>query len=432
MRKLIIGSSVLAIIIGASLYLMRTGEGVSCYNELVCDTEKLFTNEQNKQLEEYHKALLERYDIDLHVVTGQASPEQAVAIFKAGNIGENSKTRKGILLLVDSKNDNVRLEISAGLDAVYTDGFVAYIEQRQMIPFFQANQVARGILATTEMLVTRAQEAIAGKAFVPPEQLPQNLAIGAGAQSKASIGTGYQAPQSSKTIVKTSEEMKPEEVVALYHKTLADGNTAYNLPIYSGATQQLRQKWVVTPAQMKNELTAYQKCDLDKVIILKERNLAVVRYKVEQRKCAPYFLVMEGEQWRLDFVTMMNNVRFNIDNDWHIDMIKPLPYADAFLDWSFNKDGYPFPHVKMRWGITVETNYRNNVTFIKKIHPDTPAKNMALQENDIILSWDGIKNANHEQVRNSMDSVEAGKHMKVQVLRGGQQLTLGITAPPKI
>ena len=41
--------------------------------------------------------------------------------------------------------------------------------------------MADGILATTEMIVTRAQEAQEGKEFIPPEQLPNNLAIGAGA-----------------------------------------------------------------------------------------------------------------------------------------------------------------------------------------------------------------------------------------------------------
>ena len=236
---------------GAAFYFTQAPSGMPyCYRNLVCDSQNLLTPEQKIQMQEYHQALLERYDIDLHVITGQASPQQAIAIFKAANIGEKSKQRAGLLFLIDQQANMVRLEVSAGLDAVYTDGFVAYIQQRQMVPFFKANQVANGVLATTEMLVTRAQEAQAGKEFIPPEQLPQNLAIGAGAQTAASIGSGYQVTKSSGAVFKTQDGLQPEDVVALYHKVLEEGNTASDLPIYAASTQEMRKKWVVTPAQM--------------------------------------------------------------------------------------------------------------------------------------------------------------------------------------
>lgn len=405
------------------------------YSELVYDTENLFSKEQKDWLNYYHSALLQRYDIDLRIVTGQASPEQAVAFFKQNKIGEKSKTRKGILLAIDSKTDQVRLEISAGLDAVYTDGFVAYIQQKQMVPFFQANQVASGILATTEMLVTRAQEAIAGKAFIPPEQLPQNLAIGAGAQTAASIGTGYIAPQASNSAIKTPDGASPEDVVALYHKALAEGNTAYDLPIYSAATQKLRQSWVVTPAQMKNELTAYKNCKIDKAIILKNGKQAVVRYRIDDRQCSPYFLVMEDGAWRLDFATMMKHIRFGISNSWHFDMKQEIPFAEAFADWKLNHNGYPFPLPKMRWGINIRTvsdQQGKLITYVEKIYPDTAATSMDLQENDVILSWDGMENPFHKQVADSMGSLEEGTVIKVKVWRNGQELNLNLKAPPKI
>lgn len=438
-RRTILITVVVVLVIGAKIYHRVTrsygGEVASYTKELVYDSENLFSKEQKNWLTQYHTALLTRYDIDLRIATGQSSPEQAVAFFQQQQIGERSKTRKGMLLLIDAKANQVRLEISAGLDAVYTDGFVAYIQQKQMVPFFQANQVASGILATTEMLVTRAQEAIAGNAFVPPEQLPQNLAIGAGAQTKASIGTGYIAPKSSNATVKTPDGVKPEDVVALYHKALAEGNTAYDLPIYSVATQKLRQSWVVTPAQMKNELVAYQTCAVDKVIVIKERDLAVVRYKMDDRKCAPYFLVKENGAWQLDFMTMMQHIRFNVDNYWHFDIKKPIPYAEAFVDWQLNKHGYPHPLPKMRWGITVRSQNHPNgglVTFVEKIYPDTPAASMALQEGDVILSWDGIDNPFHKQITDNMDVAGEEKIIKVQVWRNGQKMLLDLKAPPKI
>ena len=42
---------------------------------------------------------------------------------------------------------------------------VAYIEQRQMVPFFRAERIADGILATTELIVAQANEATALSGF---------------------------------------------------------------------------------------------------------------------------------------------------------------------------------------------------------------------------------------------------------------------------
>lgn len=439
MKKSIIGVSILAIAGGSLFYMTSsrkeaaiTSQASYCYNELVCDSEKLFSAEQNEQLTQYHAALLRLYDIDLRVHTVNTSSDQAVNIFKPAKIGEKSKTRKGLLLLINPKHNIVRLEVSAGLDAIYTDGFVAYIQQKQMIPFFQANQVANGILATTEMVVTRAQEAIAGKAFIPPEQLPQNLAIGAGAQTKASIGTGYQTPQSSNPTVAVLQGAKPEDVVALYHKSLVEGNTAYDLPIYSKSAQEMRKTWVVTPAQMKNELNAYKACNIDKIAVLNGEKNAVVRYKIDQHQCAPYFLVKEDGAWRLEFNTMMKHIRFGIDNAWHFDMRQKIPYADAFTDWQFNRNGFPIILPKMRWGISVTTDPRRHITFVAKIYADTPAASMELKEGDIIMNWDGIENPNNRQMMKLWDSAKEGQKIKVQVWRNGQKLMVEVIAPPRV
>lgn len=408
-----------------------------CHKDLVCDNADVFTEEQMKGLETYHTALLKQYDIDYRIMVANNIGDLstfAAKTFASAKVGQQSKSKKGMFLLLDPAQDQVRLEISAGLDAIYTDGFVAYLQQRQMVPFFQANRVADGILATTEMIVTRAQEAEAGKEFIAPEQLPENLSIGAGAKTDAKIGSGYQTPQPgpAQTVAPHSHDMSPEQVVAAYHYALSQNMGSPDLDIYSSETRELKKKWVVTPAQMKNELNAYRKCSIDQTVYIKNNMLAVVRYKVDQRQCAPYFLVMEDGAWRLDFRTMMENIRFNVSNEWHLDMARPLPYADAFLDWDFNKDGYPFPQRKLRWGINVNTDYRKDITTVHKIFPDTPAASMGLHEGDIIVSWAGIKKPDHKQVAKSMDTLKDGEALAVEVIRDGQPLTFNLKAPPKV
>ncbi|QQG35245.1 MAG: TPM domain-containing protein [Micavibrio aeruginosavorus] len=411
--------------------------GSRCHKDLVCDSAGVFTEQQMKDLETYHAALREQYDIDYRIMVADNIGDlsaYAAKIFASAEIGQHSKSRKGMFLLLDPAQDQVRLEISAGLDAVYTDGFVAYLQQRQMVPFFQANRVADGILATTEMIVTRAQDAEAGKEFIAPEQLPDNLSIGAGAKTQAHIGSGYQQPQPTAASPSTplSHGMSPEQVVAAYHYALSQNMGSPDLDIYSSETREMKKTWVVTPAQMRNELNAYRKCDIDQTAYIKDNTLAVVRYKVDQRQCAPYFLVMEDGAWRLDFRTMMENIRFNVSNEWHFDMSRPLPYADAFADWDFNKNGYPFPQRKLRWGINVNTDYRKDITTIHKIFPDTPAASMGLREGDIILRWDGIKKPDHKKIVKSMDALEDGETLTVEVIRDGQPLTFNLKAPPKV
>jgi len=413
----------------------QAAEDKDCVEKRVCDKAAIFTPAQIKNLSDYHTALLERYDMDYRVAVLPDAGEiglKAAQLFKAADVGAESKSRKGVLLLIDPAANAVRIEISAGLDAVYTDGFVAYLQQRQMVPFFKAGRVADGILATTEMIVTRAQGAQAGHEFIPPEQLPQNLAIGAGAQTDASIGTGYVAPAGTAAPAVRPQGLSPEDVVVAYHKALADKNASPDLDIYSRATQEMKRKWVVTPAQMANELRAYKSCDIDKTVYVGTQKMAVVRFKVDQRKCAPYFMVYEGDAWRLDFKTMMENIRFNIDNDWRFDMQKALPYVDAFDDWSFNKDGYPFPLRKMRWGLTINTNYRTSVTTVSKIYTGTPAESMGLQVGDVILSWGGYRKPDHKKVVTLMDRAADGEQITVEVMRDGLALAVTLTAPPKL
>ncbi|MBA4741127.1 MAG: TPM domain-containing protein [Azoarcus sp.] len=342
----------LSAVVAASVWIfveLRVSASGSCLEErLVCDESKIFSTEQSDTLKAYHGALLQRYDIDYRVTVREHPGEDialaTAAAFRDGAVGSRSSTRKGFLLVIDPAAQMVRLEVSAGLDAVYTDAFVAYLQHRQMAPFFQENRVADGILATTEMIVTRAQDARKGQAFVPPEQLPENLAIGAGAQSAIRIGGGYERPQNGSDMPGPSAAASPLETVARYHEALREGNAAPDLPIYSRASRELRGSWTVTPAQMKNELRAYSTCTLDRVVELEEdQPLAVVRYGVTQRQCAPYFLVYEDDAWRLDFVTMMQSLRFNIDNFWRMEPGAPSPYAKAFSDWRFDDKGFPHP-----------------------------------------------------------------------------------------
>lgn len=406
-----------------------------CYEDTICDGSKIFSEAQTNDLYVYHKALLDRYDIDLRVVVmpnaGDIS-QKSVEIFKSTSIGEKSKTRKGVLLLIDPTADEVRMEISAGLDAVYTDGFVTYLQRSQMVPFFKANRVSDGILATTELIVERAQDAQKGEEFISPEHLPDQLAIGAGAKTKASIGTGYEIEKSGADVKGTG--LSPAEVVAAYHQVLEEGNMSPDLSIYSKTTQDMKKNWVVTKAQMKNELNTYRDCTSDRVIERRDVGLAIVRYPYDQRKCAPYFLTLEDGEWKLDFSMMMQFIKFNIDNEWHFNVSNGDvgPLYPLFDDWVFDRNGYPHLPPKLRWGMTIRSDYRLGITYVDRIFKGTPAESLGLELRDQILKWDGLDRPDYQAVIHHMDQVEGGKVFEVIILREGQEQVLKITAPPLV
>ncbi|MFA7276598.1 MAG: TPM domain-containing protein [Pseudobdellovibrionaceae bacterium] len=404
-----------------------------CPDNLVCDFTGTMTKDQVRNVSDYHEALLRDYDIDLRViVTNNAGDiaQKARDIFKGVDIGSTSKTRKGVLLLIDPAQNKVRMEISAGLDAVFTDGFVRYLEERQMVPFFQAGQVANGVMATTELIVERTQKAEDGEEFMPPDQVPEQLAIGAGAQTSAHIGGGYTAPVPAQTSNVDAKGLTPEQVVESYHQSLAEGNAAANLDIFSSATQELRKKWVITKAQMRTELNTYKNCIVQRSPADMETGIAVVYYEVEKRKCAPYFLVLEEGEWKLDFVTMMEVVRFNNKNEFHFVFDRPPPHLILFNEWRLNKDGYPWPAGKQRWGVGVAD--RGDVTWVSQIYYKTPAETMGLKPRDVILQWGAMKRPSAQEVWDAMESAKAGAPADVIFLRGGQTYKMTLIAPPQL
>lgn len=138
---------------------------------------------------------------------------------------------------------------------------------------------------------------------------------------------------------KNLKGLTPHQILGLYSQVLEDRNTKPTLPIYTKATQEWKKTWKVTPAQMANEARDIKLCGSGE---LKTNNdYAVIRYNPANRECSPFFFKMEESVWRMDFLTMMKSIRFNQSNKWHFVLSEKHPYAFAFKDWRFDKNGYP-------------------------------------------------------------------------------------------
>jgi uncharacterized protein len=308
----------------------------------VVDDTELLSGSERRRITEFHELLQQDYGIDYRVLVVSRVgnlDRYAADRFGALSVGDRTAGGRGLLLVLDQGRDEVRLEVSRALEGVFTDAFVAYIEQRQMVPFFAANRVSDGILATTEMIVDRAREARAQQAF--DDEPGKAVSLGAGARAPARLGEGAEAKSTARMPSIPSLDTPPAAILA-YVEAMDARNSNPELPFYSEASRKLMRDWVVTPAQMDNAVRSYRQCSTEPLELIVQDDRAVMRYPPSARRCHPWFAVFEDEAWRLDLVAMQRLVRFGRGNAWHFPpQQRGEGYAFGFKDWTFDGHGYP-------------------------------------------------------------------------------------------
>ena len=307
----------------------------------VIDGAALLSEGERRSIARYHDELLADHDIDYRVVTTRTGVDVDQAghqAFAELGVGERSGSSRGLLLLIDPSADRVRLEVAAGLEGAFTDAFVAYLERRQMVPFFRSGRVADGILATTELIVARAQQAAAGAAFDPATVA--SFSLGGGASTAARIGAGPERSREQDGS-QVAPQATPEATVSAYLAAMAGRNGRPDLAVYSSESRRMLGSWTMTPAQMDSVVRTYRGCQGGEVRYGPGAELAVIRYAPSARHCSPWFLRREDGRWTLDLATTQRLIRFNHRNEWRMPDPEGHAYGFAFADWRFDRNGFP-------------------------------------------------------------------------------------------
>jgi uncharacterized protein len=305
--------------------------------ETVIDEATLFDQEEIRKLEDYHAYLLAEHGIDYRILTtgnGEDINRLANRVFREQEIGSHSLQGRGLLLVIDSTSRQVRLEVGVSLEAVFVDAFVAYIERDQMVPFFRRQRLADGILATTELIITRAQNAEQNRSY--QDELWFTGSAGAGATTDIETAAMRQASDEQ-----VGSGSSPEETLDAYASAMASTNLRSDLELYTSDTRRMLADWVVTPAQADNAARSIRQCGDAETLTSEDGRLAVMRYPVDRRQCNPYFFRLEEGRWRLDLTMMQRAIRFGRSNQWHLEPGIDTPYDFAFTDWRFDSNGYP-------------------------------------------------------------------------------------------
>jgi len=406
----------------------------------------------------YNKNLLKEFDIDFRVATTKSDDDINIFSYKLfSKLQKNTKSSSGkaLLLVLNTKQDKVRLEVSMALEGVYTDAFVSYIEREGFVPYFRDNKILDGIYMALELVRDRAYEAQQNKEFVAPMK---SKSIGAGAKTKAYINKKDTRAKAGKNI-QSSKNDKPQDILKKYIASLKAHNKNPNLEIYSKKSRAFFAKHTVTNINQNNEVRFLQNCmDTKKTLYSAEGQYAVMmNHPVKERTCTPHFFKKEGGKWRLDIATMAQTLRFNGPMQWHFDMQERLKadgkyYAFAFETLWFNQDGYPFTTTKKerkdeasRWGFMCspwsipgadvknhpDENYR---CWIKQVWPGSPAQVfLGLDVYDYIYAVgkdeERIENVSYKDFMHYMKSVPSGEMTSVVVIRNKKYILREGIAP---
>ncbi|MBO6851894.1 MAG: TPM domain-containing protein, partial [Marinobacter sp.] len=203
------------------------------------DRVDLLSDEQARSLNDYHRYLLEDHDIDYRMVIEAGDDDinqRAVTLFRSMKVGQRSDAGRGLLLLLNPAQNRVRVEVSQSLEGVYPDVMIHYLERQQMVPFFQRGRIADGILATTELMITRAQEAEQNQEYYASGS--PSHAAGAGAVTDAELNAGAER-QTEPGGPDVTAGHQPRDTVAAYLKAIAAHDDRPDLSLYTSDTQDM-------------------------------------------------------------------------------------------------------------------------------------------------------------------------------------------------
>jgi len=392
-----------------------------------------------KDLADYNRWMQERFDIDMRVITTMDRGDVNLFANKRFNdlqAHSRSHSGKAMLLVLNTTQDKVRLEVSEALEPVFTDAFVSYLQRQGVVPYLREGKIADGIFMAMELIRDRLGEAEAGKEFMPPMQ---SRSIGAGAKTDALIGKKDPNAKHGDNVTASSDS-DPKSVLQYYiSDVLKKHNTNPDLDIYTDATKDFFRHWTVTTVNQDHEVHNLAPCTERMQTLYSAGGvhavLAVLPYD-KNRKCAPYFFKKEQGKWKLDIATMAQILRFNADMMFHFDIQKRLEgeamyYAYAFDGYTLDRNGYPYTSKKRkpddaRWGYQTKGYYhpgdkKENVrAWISYVWQGSPADiRLGLEPMDKIYAvGEGasrIENVTHQQLMEYMHNIPSDEVATVVV-----------------
>lgn len=406
---------------------------------IINDEAELLPADDEEYLTEYHQMLLRRFDIDYRIFTKNNLEDinrYAWETFNDEQVGKESKKGRGLLLVIDPEKNTLRIEVSGNLESVYSDAFIAYLESRQMVPFFNLGRVAKGIFATSELIRVRAMQAQEGIEFDPSSV---QISQGGGATTEAGINAGRDT-----TFTKNQPDVlaadTPEETHRRFMEAQTNRNGRWDLDIFTDASKEHMGDRVSSAAQMDNMVKTYSRCVIEHVTYNEDTTRAVLAYSLNNRGCDPFFFEKEEDnKWRLDLKTLGTALGHTFGNIWYLDYRRYEMSGVAkynfglrhFYFYRHKEEQFDHQGIPYYWDYGMDANHVvEGCRIVNFPNEDSFMARQGFLVGDVIEQWESRSFPHQYVFGKRMDRVRPGLDIYAKIVRNGEYLEKTFKAPP--
>lgn len=359
---------------------------------------------------------------------GRAVEEYAADLFSKWQIGKDTEGKKGILILIAREEQRIKIEIGYDLEEVYTDMYVGQVEREMLAQFLEQADWERGFLSTIENFVERTYRMY--KKGVDVRQInsgakEEYYSGGAGAKTVFDFGAAL-----NKSLPQTPKELReyfgaqpsPQLAFERYMEFNARDMSDYTVDLFSDLSKEFFGHWRTSSGQRRSE--AEESSSKSYITKIKGR-YAVLMAPFETNindfitQC-PYFFVKNEKGWQVDINTMARSLIMG-GPSWHF-LSTTHPYMFAFNNYLIMTNRYyPLDGQKAFLGLTYSLWDKGKGGF--KVIPewDSPAKKAGVEDDDILVSIDGLEIKEQYQDWGMMKSHKPGDVVDMVMLRGGEK-----------
>jgi hypothetical protein len=303
-----------------------------------------------RRFEEHLGWIFHESDIDMRFVfvkdPGKKTIEElAVQKVQELGIGGKSREERGVLLIYDLKNKELRVEVGYGLEEYFPDGFVGYLVHYHTRDFFSADDVTVGLRLLIRMLHQRIREQTLGNNFDPRIiEIIKN-------QGYLSGGAGISAnmPEKGETKVTFLFELNDKErqyycaqptPKAVYEKFmdwLAAGKYDPRIDIFTPQSQIYLSSLPISKAYFHYWLMQEYKRNY-KICI---KNNIALQYFTDTPFVVPHFYIRTNAGWQMDICAEVKTTRNRVGciYTWDYAGINDI-YTKTFADKLVNIKNY--------------------------------------------------------------------------------------------
>jgi uncharacterized protein len=409
------------------------------------DYARVLSAEVEKEINDEGRRIQRALDIDFVVMVvpdlaGRTITDYTVDMFSRWKIGASTQGKKGILILIAVKEQQVRIEIGYDLEGVYTDAYVGQVEREILKEFLEQAEWHIGFLATLESFVFRLynrdlQDDV--KRLTSSADHLKHYSQGAGANNVFDFGAALKKP--TPTLPQDiqayfSAQPTPDLAFQRYMELSAKAIKHHGqLTLFTDLSNTFWKGWKSTSGQSKAE--AREISGRPYYIKVLDQH-AVVFFPAQNpdnlKKSCMYFLFHSPQGWQVDINTMTRGMRC-VGPGWWIMTDIFHAYSQIILEEYNLVNGFLTP-----WGD--DRGYKHFYALGSGLYNDDEpgfhigvssryADTSNLRRGDSVLKVNGQKIRDWRHFESFFAAAPSGTPFTFELLRNGRRMTVEETLP---